>query len=113
MQMHSVETRAGTAICAAPSRIASCSCVPIFQIALDILDGDRGIVHQDADGEREAAQRHDVDGSCKKLSIMMEVRIESGMEIAMISVLRQLPKKEQDHQAGEAGGDHRLRARPR
>ena len=33
------------------------------------------------------------------LSTQIELRIESGMETAMISVLRQLPKKEQDHEA--------------
>ncbi len=33
-----------------------------FQIAVDVLDGDGGVVHQDADGQRQAAQRHDVDG---------------------------------------------------
>ena len=30
--------------------------------------------------------------SCSALSTMIEVRIESGMETAMISVLRQLPR---------------------
>ena len=44
--------------------------------------------------------------SPKKLRTITEVRIDSGMEIAMMSVLRQLPKKEQDHQAREAGGDN-------
>ena len=93
MQMHSVETSAGTAICAAPSRIACVQVVPFFEIALDVLDGDGGVVHQDADGQRQAAERHDVDGLAEQLSTMIEVRIESGMETAMISVLRQLPRK--------------------
>ena len=29
---------------------------------MDVLDLDGGLVHQDADGERQAAERHDVDG---------------------------------------------------
>ena len=62
MQIQSVETSAGTAICAAPSRIAVLQVVAFFEIALDVLDGDGGVVHQDADGQRQAAQRHDVDG---------------------------------------------------
>ena len=33
-----------------------------LQVAVDVLDGHRGIVHQDADGKRHAAQGHDVDG---------------------------------------------------
>ena len=42
------------------------------------------------------------------LSTMMEVRIESGIETAMISVLRQLPRNSRIMTAGEAGGDDGL-----
>ncbi len=66
MQMESVETKAGTAICAAPSRIACSMLLALFQIAVDVLDLDRRIVHQNADGQRKAAQRHDVDGLAQR-----------------------------------------------
>ena len=36
--------------------------VAFFEIALDVFDGDGGVVDQDADGEREATEGHDVDG---------------------------------------------------
>ena len=42
------------------------------------------------------------------LNTMIEVKIESGIETAMISVLRQLPKKDKIINAGEAGGNQRL-----
>ena len=42
------------------------------------------------------------------LSTMIEVRIDSGIETAMISVLRQLPRKTRIMSAGQAGGDHGL-----
>ena len=42
------------------------------------------------------------------LSTMIEVRIDSGIETAMISVLRQLPRKTRIISAGQAGGDQRL-----
>ena len=42
------------------------------------------------------------------LSTIIEARIDSGIEIAMISVLRQLPRKSRIISAGQAGGDHRL-----
>ena len=68
--------------------------VSFFQKALDILDGYSSVVHQNADRKRESAQRHDVDGLMPSaLSRQMEVRIESGIETAMITVLRQLPRK--------------------
>ena len=46
--------------------------------------------------------------SCSALSTMIETRIESGIEIAMISVLRQLPRNIRIISAGQAGGDDRL-----
>ena len=66
MQMESVETSAGTAICAAPSRMACSMALPCFQIAVDVLDVDGGVVHQNADGQRQPAQRHDVDGLAQR-----------------------------------------------
>ena len=40
------------------------------------------------------------------LSTRIEVRIESGIETAMISVaLRQAAQKDEDHHAGQGGGD--------
>ena len=39
---------------------------------------------------------------------MIDVRIESGMETAMIMVLSATAEEEQDHQAGERGGDDGL-----
>ena len=46
--------------------------------------------------------------SPSRLRAMTEDRIESGIETAMMTVLRQLPRKIEDHQRGEAGGDDRL-----
>ena len=66
---------------------------------------DGGVVDQDADGERQAAQRHDVDGLAEKAEQMTEVRIDSGMETAMMSVLRQLPRKSRIISAVRHGGD--------
>ncbi len=36
--------------------------VALFEVALDVLDGDGGVVDEDADGESETAEGHDVDG---------------------------------------------------
>ena len=66
MQMQRVETSAGTAICAAPSRIACADFLALLQVALDVFDFHRGVVHQDAHGQRQAAQRHDVDGLAQR-----------------------------------------------
>ena len=64
-----------------------------FEIAVDVLDFDGGVVDQDADGQRQAAEGHDVDGLAEGARASSEERIESGMETAMMSVLRQLPRK--------------------
>ena len=34
----------------------------LLEMVVDVLDGDGRVVHQDADGQRETAQSHDVDG---------------------------------------------------
>ena len=39
------------------------------------------------------------------LRTAIEVRIESGIEIKTISVDRQLPEEDENHEAGQAGGD--------
>ena len=66
----------------------------LFQIAIDVLDLDRGVVDQDADGERQAAQGHDVDGLAQRREhAAASTRMDSGIETAMMSVLRQLPRK--------------------
>jgi len=36
--------------------------VAFFEVALDVFDGDGGVVDEYADGESEAAKSHDVDG---------------------------------------------------
>ena len=46
--------------------------------------------------------------SPRKLSTMIEVRMESGMETAMMSVLRQLPRKSRIISAVRHGRDQRL-----
>ena len=38
----------------------------LLEIAVDVLDFDGGVVHQDADRQRQAAQRHDVDGLAQR-----------------------------------------------
>ena len=61
MQMESVETkrRDRDLLRAVENRLLDL--LALFEIAVDVLDLDRGVVHQDADRQRQAAQRHDVD----------------------------------------------------
>ena len=63
MQIESVETNAGVAICDALSRTTSSMSLVWFclPVAIDVLDFNRGVVHQDADRQSEPAERHDVD----------------------------------------------------
>ena len=92
MQMQSVETSAGTEICAAPSRIASRSSWPssrkrsMFSI-VTVASSTK------IPTARARPPRVIILIVCPKaLSTRIEVRMESGMEIAIISVLRQLPR---------------------
>ena len=66
----------------------------LLEMRVDVLDRDGRVVDQDADGERKAAERHHVDRLAeRRQAAMSEVRIASGIEMVMISVERQLPRK--------------------
>ena len=54
MQMQSVETNAGTAICCGAVEDRPDDRLPLRHVAVDVLDLDRRVVDQDADGERHA-----------------------------------------------------------
>ena len=62
-------------------------------IAVDVLDFDRCVVNENSHRQRQATKGHDVDGLSQRAQDQDEERMESGIETAMISVLRQLPRK--------------------
>jgi len=58
---------------------------------VDVLDGDRRVVDQDADRQRESPNvMMLISPSADRQQI--DVKIDKGIEIVMIRVLRQLPK---------------------
>ena len=62
-------------------------------IAVRVLDLHGGVVHQDADGESQAAQRHHVDRLSQQAQNRQARRgSTSGIEMQTIKVLRQLPR---------------------
>ena len=61
------------------------------------------VVDQNADGEREPAQRHRVEGLAQEYSTNTAAMIDSGMEARMISVSRQLPRNSRIISAVSAG----------
>jgi len=93
MQIERVETNAGTAICAAPSRIAFSTSLPSSMLRLMFS------ISTVASSTRMPT------ASAKPPSVMMlivspraermnrDIRIDSGIDAAMMSVLRQLPRK--------------------
>ena len=94
MQMQSVETNAGVAISRRAVEDRADDRLLLRHVAVDVLDLDRRVVDEDADGERHAAERHDVERLARAHArTMIETRIESGIETTTMSVLRQLPRK--------------------
>ena len=93
MQMQSVDTRAGTAICAAPSRMASRWACPSskYRSMFSIVTVASSTRIPTARAKPPSVMMLMV--SPRKLRIMTDVRMDSGMETAMIKVLRQLPRK--------------------
>ena len=61
MQMQSSETKAGVTIWLRAVEDRLLDRLALLQMPVDVLDGHGGVVDQDADREREAAERHDVE----------------------------------------------------
>jgi hypothetical protein len=64
----------------------------VLQVPVDVLDGHRGVVDQDADGQGQAAQGHDVQRLMQGRQGGDGRQHGQGIEIAMITVERQLPR---------------------
>ena len=91
MQMESVETNAGAATCCA-DRESPRQRLLLAHVAVRVLDLDRRVVHEDADRQRQSAQRHHVDRLAQRHKITSEVAIDSGIDMQTISVERQIPE---------------------
>ena len=78
----------------APSSDGGHDILAMLHVAVDVLDRDRRVVDQDADGQRKAAERHDVDGLAEQRKARStNSRTASGIETVMMRVDRQLPRK--------------------
>ena len=63
-------------------------------MAVDVFDRHRRVVDQDADRQREAAERHHVDRLAEQRKARSaKLRTASGIDTVMIRVDRQLPRK--------------------
>ena len=91
MQMHSSETAPARDLPGAVENGGPTS-LPCFEMRVDVFDGDRGVVDQDADGEREAAQRHHIDGLADRRQRDERGEDRQRDRTVMISVERQLPR---------------------
>src|SRR5271170_1318173 len=111
IQMHIVETRAGTAICAAPSRMPSWSAAPSsrWRSIFSIVTVASSTRIPTARARPPSVMMLMV--SCRKLNTMTEVRMDNGIEIAMITVLP-AAQEDENHQTSKRGGDDSLTNHP-
>ena len=70
-----------------------------------ILDFDGRVVHQNSHRKCQAAEGHHIDRLAEHEPEQIEVRIESGIEMQTISVLRQLPRNSRIISAVRNGRD--------
>ncbi len=92
IDMQRVETRAGTAICWAPSRIASLTSFPSPRIRLTFSITTVASSTRMPTASARPPRVITLIVSCNKLSTIIEVRMERGIETAMMNALRQLPR---------------------
>ena len=79
-----------------------------MQVALDVLDGDDRVVDQDADRQREAAERHQVERLAEH--VQRQDRRQDRQRDGERDDQRAAPvaEEQQHHRGGQAGGDQRL-----
>ena len=108
MQMHSSETNAGVTICCGAVHDRGLDLLALLQVPVDVLDRDRRVVDQDADGEREAAERHDVERLAERRQ--HDDRAEHRQRDRDGDDHGRAPaaEEQQDHDAGQGSGDHAL-----
>ena len=94
MQIASVATVSGWITSLEPSRIATVSGFAQRLVAVDVLDRHGGVVDQHADGQREAAQRHQVDRVAGQ-----EQADDAGED-------RQRDRRRDDHRVAPASQEH-------
>ena len=99
MQIESVETSAGTAICEAPSRIACTISLPWSKLRLMFSTSTVASSTRIPTASASPPSVMMLIVSPSALKTISEVKIESGIDTAMMIVLRQLPRKQQNHQA--------------
>ena len=105
MQMQSSETNAGTTICSAPSRIACLDFLALFEMPVDVFDRHGRFVDEDADGERKAAQGHDVEGFAKRPERRDRAEHRQRNRGGDDQGRAEAAEEQQDHQAGQRGRD--------
>ena len=93
MQMQSSETKAGVHDLLRAVEDGGLDVLALLEMPVDVLDGDGCIVDQNADGQRQSAQRHDVERLRRPATSAISAhRTASGIEVAMMTVERQLPR---------------------
>ena len=93
MQMERVETKAGTAICAAPSRMACSISLPSSRLRLMFSISTVASSTRMPTASARPPRVMMLMVSPSAASRISELRMESGMETAMMMVERQLPRK--------------------
>ena len=78
----------------------------LLQMTGDILNGDRGVIDQDANGESQSAERHHIDGLVEEAQ--QDHRTQDGQRdgYGYDDGAAPASQKYQDHERRETGGDH-------
>ncbi len=82
--------------------------LPQRLVAMDVLDGDGGIVHQQADGQRQPTQGHQVDALSRQQQTDQAGADGERNRQRHHHCAAPIAQEQQDHQRHQNGGDHCL-----
>ncbi len=108
MQIHKSETNAGRHDLLGAVEDGGLDVLALLQMPVDVLDRHRRLVDEDADGERQPAQGHDVERLAERPQRGDRAEHRQRYGRGNDQGRAKAAEKEQDHQAGQCRGDDAL-----
>ena len=105
MQMQSSETKAGVHDLRGAVHDRGLDLLALLEMPVDVLDRDGGVVDENADRERQSAQRHDVERLAERRQPRDRAEHRQRDRRGDDDGRAPAAEKHQDHQAGQRRGD--------
>ena len=108
-RMHTIASRRGTAVSLLPRSHRPGQRRSVLHLRVDVLERDGRLVDEDADGQGQAAEGHDVDGVARHPQSQQRTEQRHGDVEDHDDHAAPVAQEQQDHQPGQRGADGAFR----